>query len=131
MKDQVIIDGVLYRRVLNESLWKPYTKYHEELSDGSTPLIAEFSGKEWSAKVVLRPMDGTPDADEIDLTINAQRETSRYQLQSYELDDLRDDFEDICKVLNREPDLDTVIGLPDRFDMDDITDEDNVFSYEF
>lgn len=74
-------------------------------------------------------MTGTPGAVEIDLTIDAEGETNSYQLQGYELDDMVDDFKDICRILNREPDLDTVIDLPDRFDMEDITDEDDIFLY--
>ena len=72
-------------------------------------------------------MTGTPGADEIDLTINAEGEISEYQLQSYDLNDLNDTMNDISRILSRHPDLDTVIDIPDRFDMEDITDIDDIF----
>lgn len=127
MKDRIVIDGVLYQKVLNESLLKPYTKYNDKLSDGSTPLVGKFKGKNWSAELILQPMTGTPGADEIDLTINAEGEISEYQLQSYDLNDLNDTMNNISRILSRHPDLDTVIDIPDRFDMEDITDIDDIF----
>ena len=129
MNNRIEIDGVVYQRVLNESLWKPYTKYRKKLPDGSSPLIATFDSDDWDAEIILQPMTGTPGAVEMDLTIDAEGETMSYQRQGYELDDIRDDFEDICKILNRKPDLDEVIDLPDRFDFEDVTDEDDIFIY--
>ena len=126
--DQININGTTYRRVLIESLLKPY-RSNRRLSDGGPSLKAEFDGEDWSAELVLQSMNGEPEADELILTIDAEGESSEYQLQSYELEDLKDTAKRISKILERHPDLDTVIDVPDRFDMEDITDRDSIFVY--